>query len=89
MGVIGGGCGQLLAPENGRVEVSSNKVGGTATYYCDDGYELVGDDTRVCRASGLWAGTMPFCRGRREGEEGRGGREEREREKEFKSRSLG
>ena len=73
--VVGGGCGELSNPDNGRVEVSSNKVGGVATYSCNDGYRLVGDDTRVCKDSGSWDGTMPSCEGWQERERERDERE--------------
>ena len=33
-----------------------------ATYTCDSGYELIGDDTRRC-VNGVWTGEEPTCIG--------------------------
>ena len=35
-------------PENGGVTVSGNDIGSTATYTCDTGYELKGDNEATC-----------------------------------------
>ena len=32
-----------------------------ALYECNEGYELVGDRSRRCEASGEWSGTEPTC----------------------------
>ena len=50
------GCQTLSTPSNGRVSV----VGGRATYFCNDGYRLVGDHLRLCTNS-TWNGTVPIC----------------------------
>ena len=39
-------------------------VGATATYTCDTGYTLNGNNTRTCQASGTWSGTAPTCDGK-------------------------
>ena len=57
-------CGNLTNPANGSV----NHTAGTtfkqnATYSCDTGYNLVGDSTRVCQATGNWSGSAPTCQG--------------------------
>ena len=57
------GCGSLLAPANGLVNVSTTVFNSTATYSCNDGYSLEGDSTRTCLASGLWSGRSPQCTG--------------------------
>ena len=54
-------CGSLPHPANGRVELDGTDVGSIATYYCDDLFELVGDDTRVCREDGTYSGAEPVC----------------------------
>ncbi|XP_074599760.1 CUB and Sushi multiple domains furrowed isoform X2 [Brevipalpus obovatus] len=37
-------------------------VGETVQYSCQDGYELVGEEQRVCGNDGLWSNDTPFCR---------------------------
>lgn len=32
-----------------------------ATYECEEGYNLVGDMTRECQASGEWSNSAPQC----------------------------
>ena len=36
-------------------------VGTIATYVCDDGFNLVGDMTRVCQSDSTFSGTDPVC----------------------------
>ena len=57
-------CGSLTDPANGQV----NHTAGTtfkqiATYSCNIGYNLVGDSTRTCQATGNWSGSSPTCEG--------------------------
>ncbi len=33
-----------------------------ATYSCNKGFEISGDETRVCNVDGSWLGTMPSCK---------------------------
>ena len=35
----------------------------TATYSCSTGYNLVGNSTRTCQATGQWSGSAPTCEG--------------------------
>ena len=56
--VIGRECEVLSYPANGQVTI----IGSTATYTCDSGYELIGDDTRTC-VDGVWTGEEPTCIG--------------------------
>ena len=57
-------CGTLTSPTNGQVnQTAGTTFGQTATYSCDPGYNLVGDDTRICQASGVWSGSEPNCQG--------------------------
>lgn len=56
-----GDCGPLVSPENGTVMASSTMVGGTATYACNTGYELVGSASRTCQADRTWSGSPPTC----------------------------
>ena len=50
-------CGGLSSPPNGHV--SLNRF--TATYNCNDGYSLEGDDSRNCLIDGSWSGSEPNC----------------------------
>ena len=54
-------CGGLADPANGEVVTSGTAFSSRATYSCNDGYNLVGDATRTCQASGSWSGTDPLC----------------------------
>ncbi|XP_058805446.1 sushi, von Willebrand factor type A, EGF and pentraxin domain-containing protein 1 isoform X1 [Phymastichus coffea] len=56
-------CGQPAVPMNARVSLSdeSLKVGTTATYTCDVGYELFGANSLTCGNKGKWLGEMAFC----------------------------
>ena len=56
-------CGSLSDPANGLVNVSTTVFNSTATYSCNDGYNLVGDTTRTCLPSGLWSDSSPQCTG--------------------------
>ena len=57
-------CGTLTDPANGQVDHSAGtRLGQPATYSCNTGYELVGDSTRICQASGNWSGRSPTCQG--------------------------
>jgi len=44
------------------VQVSSNFVGGQATYSCAHGLELIGNVDRICLDNGEWSGQVPYCR---------------------------
>ena len=54
-------CSNLTNPGNGRVNTTTNQVGGTAVYTCDPGLVLLGLDERICQADGQWTGDQPFC----------------------------
>ena len=57
-------CGSLPDPGNGSVNhTAGTTFGQTATYSCNTGYNLVGDSTRTCQASGNWSGSAPTCQG--------------------------
>ena len=57
-------CGSLTDPANGQVDLTSGTTfGQTATYSCNTGYNLVGDSTRTCQATGEWSGSAPTCQG--------------------------
>ena len=54
-------CDPLSDPANGMVTVPSRIVGSVATYECDTGREVVGDETRTCQVDGQWSGSEPTC----------------------------
>ena len=57
-------CGPLDNPANGEVSVPSTAFSFNATYSCNTGYTLTGDDMRMCMESGLWSGSEPICVGK-------------------------
>ena len=57
-------CGNLTDPANGSVNhTAGTTLGQTATYSCNTGYNLVGNSTRTCQATGNWSGRAPTCQG--------------------------
>ncbi|XP_053398252.1 sushi, von Willebrand factor type A, EGF and pentraxin domain-containing protein 1-like [Mercenaria mercenaria] len=55
-------CGELENPTNGAVNISKGTTfGATASYSCDEGFTLVGDETRNCGPSGKWSNMKPDC----------------------------
>ena len=57
-------CTMLSPPINGRLDVTSNTTvpgGFSATYFCNVGYNLMGDSTRECQDDGSWSGSAPVC----------------------------
>jgi len=55
-------CGNLTNPANGQVShTAGTTFGETATYSCNTGYNLVGNSTRTCEATGAWSGSEPTC----------------------------
>ena len=56
-----GDCDTLSNPANGQVSTNGTTFGETAIYSCNTGYNLVGDTTRTCGATGAWSGSEPTC----------------------------
>ena len=57
-------CGNLTDPGNGQVDhTTGTTFRQTATYSCNTGYNLVGDSTHNCQATGEWSGSAPTCQG--------------------------
>ena len=55
-------CRSLPDPANGQVDhTAGTSLGQTAIYSCNTGYNLVGDSTRTCQATGNWSGSAPTC----------------------------
>ena len=56
-------CGSLLPPKNGVVAMHTTVFNSTVTYSCNIGYELDGNQSRTCLASGNWSDNQPICAG--------------------------
>ena len=56
-------CGSLGDPSNGQVTLTGTTVGSTATYECNSGFTLVGNQGRTCQEDGSWSGADPTCDG--------------------------
>ena len=57
-------CSALTNPPNGQVSTTGGTTfGQNATYSCNTGYNLVGNNTRTCEATGNWSGSAPTCQG--------------------------
>ncbi|KAL4218057.1 hypothetical protein ACF0H5_022795 [Mactra antiquata] len=46
---------------HGNVSIQGLLVDDTATYACEYGYVLSGDELRFCQNDSLWSGIAPFC----------------------------
>ena len=58
-------CRALINPANGQViHTAGTTYGQTATYSCNTGYNLAGNSTRTCLATGRWSSSVPTCQGR-------------------------
>lgn len=55
-------CGSLVHPANGTVTHLSSTVGIEARYTCLVGFDLVGNNTRICLDNGNWSHVAPECR---------------------------
>ena len=54
-------CGRLSAPENGLLAIDSTTFGSVVTYGCVEGYNITGDQMRMCTGNGSWSGQDPVC----------------------------
>jgi len=54
-------CGDQDHPDNGRVKYFSTNYKTLASYTCDPGYDLVGNNVRQCEADAFWDSTAPTC----------------------------
>lgn len=55
-------CGKPGSPENGRVFFNLTVFGYGAEYTCNSGYELIGDEVRLCDPNGNWSSVTPRCK---------------------------
>ncbi|XP_035316838.1 seizure 6-like protein 2 isoform X7 [Cricetulus griseus] len=56
-------CGFPPRPAHGDVSVTDLHPGGTATFHCDSGYQLQGEETLICLngTRPAWTGEPPSC----------------------------
>ena len=54
-------CSTLKNPRYGQVVLTGTIFGSTATYSCNTGFILVGEQTRTCQANGKWSGRAATC----------------------------
>ncbi|KAH3726521.1 hypothetical protein DPMN_052388 [Dreissena polymorpha] len=55
-------CGPLSKPDNGDVVLNaSTKYEAVANYSCKDGFQPVGDISRICQNTSTWSGVQPIC----------------------------
>jgi hypothetical protein len=60
---LDGYCENFTDFKNGKVSLSGVLVGDTATFACNNGYELVGDSVLYCLSGGTWDNSPPVCQG--------------------------
>ncbi|XP_051890421.1 complement decay-accelerating factor-like isoform X2 [Pristis pectinata] len=53
-------CGHPGDILNGYYNATSNTFGSKVTFYCNEGYRLVGRNYRLCESNG-WSGQVPTC----------------------------
>jgi len=54
-------CPVLQTIANGSLNVTSYSENSIASYKCNKGYKLIGNDTRQCLLGGKWTNQEPFC----------------------------
>ncbi|KAG1693160.1 CUB and sushi domain-containing protein 3 [Nymphon striatum] len=54
-------CQKPKNPNNGMVHSTSLRYNSVITYTCNQGYKLIGNDSRVCRGHGKWDKQPPTC----------------------------
>ena len=54
-------CGNLLAPDNGDIMITTTTLESLANYTCNTGFRLDGVDQRVCLSNGSWSDDAPSC----------------------------
>lgn len=56
-------CGVLNRPLNGSVTMKHGTTfGQIARYSCEDGFNLIGNETLICSANGSWSREEPVCK---------------------------
>jgi len=54
-------CPALEKPKHSIMNLTTLRIGGLATFTCEHGYKLIGDDDVQCLASGSWSAWPPTC----------------------------
>ena len=54
-------CGNPPLILNGKIQYNTTTFQSNATYMCNPGYNLTGNNIIRCSANGLWAGGLPTC----------------------------
>jgi hypothetical protein len=54
-------CGTLTAPVDGDVSMTGSFYLDTATFVCEQGYNMTGSQTLTCQYGGSWNGSPPTC----------------------------
>ncbi len=54
-------CGRPPTVTNARASYNSTQLWAIATYSCNDGYEMEGQNTTQCTNNSIWASTLPAC----------------------------
>ena len=47
--------------ENGYISLNAVTEGGVASFVCQEGFILKGNETLTCEQSGQWSGDVPKC----------------------------
>ena len=54
-------CKKPVPPKFGSVHVTGSGIGAVAHYSCYRGYRLIGHQSIICKAGGVWAHYPPYC----------------------------
>ena len=54
-------CPVLTIPDNGNISTTAQTFGSYATYSCNEGYNMVGENIRICQPEGYWSASSPTC----------------------------
>ncbi len=61
-------CSNLSSPANGTIKYNNMNpqrlLGTVATYTCNPGYTLSGNEARTCESDMMWSGSDPTCQGK-------------------------
>lgn len=55
------GCSKVSSPENGYHTSTGSTPGSTVSFYCNEGYERVGQATITCQSNHLWDNDTSEC----------------------------
>lgn len=55
-------CDALKTPSNGRLQLTKLSYKGTAKFNCEQGFQLVGNDSITCTDQGKWSAETPTCK---------------------------